>query len=126
MSRFYIQCNKITEIKELPDFSPITSIGAYGLSDVLRNRKELTGSVSFPNLISIGESGLEGAFSDCTGLTGSVSFPSLTSVGSSGLPGAFSNCSDITEVHFKPSLSGNSHCTMSAMGCRNATVYFDL
>ena len=99
MSRFYITLNKITGIKTLPDFSPITSIGYYGLYD---------------------------AFRGCKGLAGNVSFPNLTSIGSSGLYGAFRSCTGITEVHFKSSLSGNTQCTASNMGCTNATVYFDL
>ena len=99
MSRFYIPLDKITGTKILPDFSPITSIGNSGLYDT---------------------------FYKCTGLTGSISFPSLTSIGNQGLQNAFYNCTGITEVHFKSSLSGNSQCTSSNMGCPNATVYFDL
>ena len=78
------------------------------------------------NITTIGDYGLYRAFSDCTGLTGSVSFPSLTSIGSNGLNYTFYKCVSITEVHFKSSLSGNSQCTSSNMGCTNATVYFDL
>ena len=100
MSRFYIPLDKITGTKkDLPDFSPVTSID---------------------------DSVLYYAFSDCSGLTGSVSFPSLTTIGEFGLISAFDGCSGITEVHFKSSLSGNSDCTASIMGCMNATVYFDL
>ena len=98
MPRFYISFNKITG-KVLPDFSPITSIGDYGLSY---------------------------AFYGCSGLTGKISFPKLTSIGNHGLQNAFYNCTGITEVHFRSSLSGNSECTASNMGCMNATVYFDL
>ena len=98
MTRFYISLNKITG-KVLPDFSPITSIGDYGLSH---------------------------AFYGCSGLTGKISFPSLTSIGTSGLVDVFYNCKGITEVHFKSSLSGNSECTASNMGCTRARVYFDL
>ena len=98
MTRFYISLNKITG-KVLPDFSPITSIGDYGLSY---------------------------AFYGCSGLTGKISFPSLTSIGTSGLVDVFYNCKGITEVHFKSSLSGNSECTASNMGCTRARVYFDL
>lgn len=121
-SAFY-KCSGLTGSVSFPN---LTSIGAYGLDHAFSGCKGLNGGVSFPALTSIGEAALLYAFDNCTGLTGSVSFPSLTSVGSSGLAGAFYNCSDITEVHFKSSLSGNSSCTMSAMGCRNATVYFDL
>ena len=53
-------------------------------------------------------------------------FSPITSIGDSGLQNAFYNCTGITEVHFKSSLSGNSQCTSSNMGCPNATVYFDL
>ena len=53
-------------------------------------------------------------------------FSSITSIGNHGLQNAFYNCTGITEVHFKSSLSGNSECTASNMGCTNATVYFDL
>ena len=74
----------------------------------------------------IADYGLYYAFLGCTGLTGSISFPSLTSIGNSGLGSAFSGCTGITEVHFKSSLSDNSECTASNMGCTNATVYFDL
>ena len=70
--------------------------------------------------------GLSYAFYRCTGLTGSISFPKLTSIGDSGISDAFLGCTGITEVHFKSSLSGNSECTASNMGCTNATVYFDL
>ena len=128
MSRFYIPLDKITgiKIKTLPDFSPITSIGRYGLRYAFQNCTGLTGSVSFPSLNSIGNDGLYYAFSGCTGLTGSVSFPNLTTIGNRGLRYAFQNCTGITEVHFKSSLSGNSQCTSSYMGCTNATVYFDL
>ena len=107
-------------------FPNLTSIGDYGLSSAFFYCTGLTGSVSFPKLTSINESGLSDAFKSCTGLTGSVSFPSLTSIGERGLSGVFSDCSGITEVHFKASLSGNSQCTKSNMGCDNATVYFDL
>ena len=152
MSRFYISLNKITG-KALPDFSPITSIGDSGLQNAFYNCTGLTGSISFPSLTSIGDLGLSQAFYNCTGLTGSISFPKLTSIGdlglyyafknctgltgsisfhgltsigNSGLENAFYNCTGITEVHFRRSLSGNSQCTSSNMGCPNATVYFDL
>ena len=121
-SAFY-KCSGLTGSVSFPN---LTSIGAYGLDHAFSGCKGLNGGVSFPALTSIGEAALLYAFDNCTGLTGSVSFPSLTSIGSSGLGGAFYNCTGITEVHFKSSLSGNSQCTMSAMGCRNATVYFDL
>ena len=132
-------------------FPKLTSTGEYGLYNAFSNCKGLTSasfpnlnsigsgglynafnyctglkSVSFPSLTSIGSDGLNGAFIGCTGLTGSVSFPSLTSIGSSGLYDIFFTGGDITEVHFKSSLSGNSECTASNMGCTNATVYFDL
>ena len=107
-------------------FPKLTSIGDSGLYYAFYNCKGLTGSISFPKLTSIGNSGLQNAFYNCTGLTGSISFPSLTSIGNSGLQDAFKNCTGITEVHFKSSLSGNSECTASNMGCTNATVYFDL
>ena len=126
MSRFYISINKITGEKVLPDFLPITSIGNFGLQNAFYECKGLTGSISFPSLTSIGDSGLRYAFFRCTGLTGSISFPKLTSIGNHGLQNAFYNCTGITEVHFRSSLSGNSECTASHMGCTNATVYFDL
>ena len=110
----------------LEDASEITQIPDYGLYYAFSRCEGLTGSVSFPSLTKIGNSGLENAFFYCTGLTGSISFPSLTSIGNSGLQDAFYNCTGITEVHFKSSLSGNSECTASNMGCTNATVYFDL
>ena len=119
----FYKCSGLTGSVSFPN---LTSIGAYGLYHAFSGCKGLNGGVSFPALTSIGEAALSDAFDKCTGLTGSVSFPSLISVGSSGLAGAFYNCSGITEVHFKSSLSGNSQCTMSAMGCYNATVYFDL
>ena len=122
LANAFYKCSGLTGSVSFPN---LTSIGAYGLDHTFSGCKGLNG-VSFPALTSIGEAALSDAFDNCTGLTGSVSFPSLISVGSSGLAGAFYNCSDITEVHFKSSLSGNSQCTMSAMGCRNATVYFDL
>ena len=66
------------------------------------------------------------AFYGCTGLT-SVSFPSLTSISDDdGLYNTFDGCTGLKEVHFKSSLSGNSQCTASNMGCSNATIYFDL
>ena len=77
-------------------------------------------------LTQIGNYGLYNAFYNCTRLTGSISFPNLTSIGDYGLYCAFEKCTGITEVHFKSSLSGNSECTSSNMGCTNATVYFDL
>ena len=126
MPRFYISINKITGEKALPDFLPITSIGNNGFRSAFYNCTGLTGSISFPSLISIGTYGLYSTFEKCTGLTGSISFPSLTSIGNNGLQDAFYNCTGITEVHFKSSLSGNSECTASNMGCTNATVYFDL
>ena len=126
MSRFYISINKITGEKALPDFSPITSIGDYGLSHAFYGCSGLTGKISFPNLTSIGTSGLSYTFYGCSGLTGKISFPSLTSIGTSGLVDTFYKCTGITEVHFKSSLSGNSECTASNMACTNATIYFDL
>ena len=126
MSRFYISINKITGKKALPDFLPITSIGNFGLEYAFYECAGLTGSISFPSLISIGDSGLNYTFYNCKGLTGSISFPSLTSIVDYGLEYAFYNCTGITEVHFKSSLSGNSECKASNMGCTNATVYFDL
>ena len=77
-------------------------------------------------ITQIGPSGMAYAFFNCTGLTGSVSFPNLTRIGKFGLQKVFYNCTGITEVHFKSSLSGNSQCTKSNMGCTSATVYFDL
>ena len=126
MSRFYITLDKNAEIKVLPDFSSIITISDYGLAFAFYNCSGLTGSVSFPHLTSIGNDGLSNAFNNCSGLTGSVSFPSFTSIGTNGLSGTFKGCTGITEVHFKSSLSGNSQCTASNMGCTNATVYFDL
>lgn len=126
MSRFYIPLDKTTFTKVLPNFDLITSIGVRGLNIAFRNCTRLTGRLSFPSLTTISNYGLNGAFNNCTGLTGSVSFPKLTSIGGNGLSSAFRNCTGITEVHFKSSLSGNSQCTASNMGCTNATVYFDL
>ena len=110
----------------LEDASEITQIGDYELANVFYMCRGLTGSVSFPNLTSIGDSGLYNAFFMCSGLTGKISFPSLTSIGTSGLHYAFYWCTGITEIHFKSSLSGNSECTASNMGCANDAVYFDL
>ena len=110
----------------MEDASKITVIADYGLYYAFYECTGLTGSISFPSLTSIGDSGLQNAFYYCTGLLGSISFPSLTSIGNSGLQNAFYNCTGITEVHFRRSLSGNSQCTSSNMGCPNATVYFDL
>ena len=107
-------------------FHNLTSIGNYGIESAFYECTGLIGSISFPNLTSIGGSGLQNAFYECTGLTGSISFPNLTSIGGSGLQNTFSGCTGVTEVHFKSSLSGNSQCTSSNMGCTNATVYFDL
>ena len=107
-------------------FPALTSIASYCLKKAFRNCTGLTGSVSFPALTSIGRQGLASAFEGCTGLTGSVSFPALTRIVAAGLSYAFEGCTGITEVHFKASLSGNSQCTASNMGCTNATVYFDL
>ena len=78
------------------------------------------------DISEVGKSGLFYAFYGCTGLTGSITFPNLTSIGVEGLYYAFCDCTGLKEVHFKSSLSGNSQCTASNMGCSNATVYFDL
>ena len=110
----------------LENASEITSIGSNGLRQAFNGCTGLTGSVSFPSLITIDDYGLYYAFNGCTGLTGSISFPSLTSIGSYGLQNTFNGCTGITKVHFKSSLSGNSQCTASYMGCTNATIYFDL
>ena len=107
-------------------FPKLTSIGDFGLNYAFNFCTGLTGSISFPELTSIGDKGLYYAFQGCTGLTGNISFPNLTSIGTSGLHYAFYRCTGITEIHFKSSLSGNSECTASNMGCTNATVYFDL
>ena len=107
-------------------FPKLTSIGDSGLYYAFYDCTGLTGSISFPSLTSIGDFGLNSTFKNCTGLTGSISFPSLTSIGNRGLQTAFDDCTGLTEVHFKSSLSGNSECTASNMGCTNATVYFDL
>ena len=119
----FYKCSGLTGSVSFPN---LTSIGAYGLSHAFSGCKGLNGGVSFPALTSIGEAALSDAFEKCTGLTGSVSFPSLTSIGYAGLSGVFYNCLGITEVHFKSSLSGNSECTASNMGCTRARVYFDL
>ena len=110
----------------LEDASKITALVDYGLYYAFENCTGLTGSISFSNLTSIGDYGLRFAFQYCTGLAGNISFPRLTSIGDFGLEYTFRNCTGITEVHFKSSLSGNSECTSSNMGCTNATVYFDL
>ena len=119
----FYECTGLTGSISFPN---LTSIGNYGLESAFYECTGLTGSISFPSLTSIGESGLSNAFSGCTRLTGSISFTNLTSIGGSGLQNAFSGCTGITEVHFKSSLSGNSQCTSSNMGCTKATVYFDL
>ena len=108
-----------------PFYNSVTSIGERGLYYAFYGCVGLTGSISFPNLTYIGESGLNHAFYGCTGLT-SVSFPDLTDIGVLGLDGTFYGCAGLKEVHFKSSLSGNSQCTASNMGCSNATIYFDL
>ena len=108
-----------------PFYNSVISIGECGLYYAFYECTELTGSISFPNLTSIGEGGLCNSFYDCTGLT-SVSFPNLTDIGVSGFEGTFHNCTGLKEVHFKSSLSDNSQCTASNMGCANATIYFDL
>ena len=95
--------------------------------DANGNLTSATGALEDASEITkIGNYGLAYAFYNCTGLTGSISFPSLTSIGNRGLQDAFFKCTGLTEVHFKSSLSGNSQCTKSNMGCTNATVYFDL
>ena len=117
------RCGRLTGSISFPK---LTSIGDSGLQNAFYLCTGLIGSISFPSLTSIGNSGLQNAFYGCRGLTGSISFPSLTSIGNSGLQNAFQNREGITEVHFKSSLSGNSECTASNMGCTQATVYFDL
>ena len=117
---------KCTGLSGSISFPSLTSIGDYGLNRAFYNCTGLTGNISFPSLTSIGNYGLYNVFNNCSGLAGNISFPSLTSIGNSGLSNAFSRCTGITEVHFKSSLSGNSQCTSSYMGCTNATVYFDL
>ena len=102
----------------------ISEVGAFGLYEAFNGCTGLT-SISFPNLTSIGVCGLWNAFWGCTGLT-SVSFPNLTSISEQGLRNTFNYCDGLKEVHFKSSLSGNSQCTASNMGCTNATIYFDL
>ena len=116
---------KCTGLTGSISFPSLTSIGTYGLYYAFCDCTGLT-SVSFPSLTSIGENGLYNTFFKCTGLTGSISFPNLTSIGDHGLGYAFHNCTGLKEVHFKSSLSGNSQCTASNMGCTNATIYFDL
>ena len=106
-------------------FPSLTSIGISGLSWAFRGCTGLT-SVSFPSLTSISGDGLYYTFYSCTGLTGSISFPNLTDIGESGLYCAFYGCTGLKEVHFKSSLSSNSQCTASYMGCSGVTIYFDL
>ena len=103
----------------------IHEVDAYELESAFYGCTGLTGSISFPNLTYIGESGLYEAFFGCTGLT-SASFPNLGGIGYTGLWNIFRDCTRLKEVHFKSSLSGNPHCTVSTMGCTNATIYFDL
>ena len=122
----YSTFEKCTGLTGSISFPSLTSIGYYGFRSAFENCTGLTGSISFPSLTSIGDFGFRSAFEYCTGLTGSISFPSLTSIGNRGLQDAFFKCTGLTEVHFKSSLSGNSQCTKSNMGCTNATVYFDL
>lgn len=122
---FYYAFSDCTGLIGSASFPNLTLIGKYGLYSTFYGCTGLT-SVSFPSLTSIGDYGLNRTFYNCTGLTGSVLFPNLTSIGSKGLYYTFYNCTGITEVHFKSSLSGNSECTASNMGCTNATVYFDL
>lgn len=117
--------HKCTGLTGSVSFPNLTTIGEYGLYYAFNGCTGLTG-VSFPNLTEINYYGLRNTFSGCTGLTGSVSFPNLTTISSYGLQNTFNGCTGITEVHFKSSLSGNSQCTASYMGCTNATVYFDL
>ena len=117
------RCGSLTGSISFPN---LISIGNFGLQYAFSLCKGLTGSISFPSLTSIGNGGLSGTFRNCTGLTGSISFPSLTSIGEYGLYDTFGYCTGITEIHFKSSLSGNSECTASNMGCNNDAVYFDL
>ena len=119
----FYNCTGLTGSISFPN---LTSIGNSGLYNAFHNCTRLTGSIPFPSLTSIGDYGLYDVFYNCTRLTGSISFPNLTSIGDNGLYCAFEKCTGITEVHFKSSLSGNSECTSSNMGCTNATVYFDL
>ena len=123
LANVFYMCRGLTGSVSFPN---LTSIGDYGLFYAFHGCSGLTGSISFPNLTSIGDRGLYNAFFMCSGLTGKISFPSLTSIGTSGLHYAFYRCTGITEIHFKSSLSGNSECTASNMGCTDATVYFDL
>ena len=93
------------------------------------NNESVSWESVFPfynSVTSIGERGLNHVFYIYKGLTGSISFPSLTSIGWRGLYDTFYGCTGLKEVHFKSSLSGNSQCTASNMGCTNATIYFDL
>ena len=119
----FYNCTRLTGSISFPN---LTSIGNSGLYNAFNNCTRLTGSIPFPSLTSISDYGLYNVFYNCTRLTGSISFPNLTSIGDNGLYCAFEKCTGITEVHFKSSLSGNSECTSSNMGCTNATVYFDL
>ena len=116
----FSNCTALTSVS----FPELSSVSSYGLNCAFYECTGLT-SVSFPKLTTIGGKGLYYAFSSCTGLT-SVSFPELTTVSSYGLEYAFNRCTNLKEVHFHYSLEGNSECTVSNMGCSNATVYFDL
>lgn len=109
-----------------PSFHNLTRVGVFGLYYAFYECTGITGNVEFPNLNYIGSNGLSYAFYGCTGLTGSISFPNLETVSTKGLYYAFKDCTGITEVHFKSSLSSNTQCKASNMGCTNATVYFDL
>lgn len=82
-------------------------------------------SVNFSNIRRIGDTGAECAFESCTGLL-TAYFPKVVSLDSYALQNIFSGCTSLKEVHFHYSLSANSQCTTSYMGCTNATVYFDL
>ena len=129
----YVSGTKVSEAwlngqKVYSSVPPVSSINyLFRDIDANGNLTLATGALEDASKITvIANHGLYYAFNNCTGLTGSVSFPSLTSIGDKGLYQAFYNCTGITEVHFKSSLSGNSECTASNMGCTNATVYFDL
>ena len=123
MTRFYIPIKKGK--KQLPDFSPIISIGGNRtLTRTFMACTHLKGSVSFPNLTTVnGSYTLQETFSTCGNIT-EISFPLLTTInGTSSFYETFYRCTALSVVSFPVLASvGNNDLSFTFESCSELTT----
>ncbi len=114
-----------TTTTHIMDFTGMTDVGNYMLTEAYHNNTAISGAVDMSDLITVsGGNACFYAFGSCTGIT-SVDLSSLTTVnGPSACQNMFSGCTGLTSVNLSAltTVGGNNACQYMFFGCTGLTT----